>query len=238
MLRHPFTFIGNFWYALLNLLYPQNCLICNYKLETQRPSLICETCRNKIDSNAAASAVRDDDERYASAPKRPGYDTAFYVTTYDDAVKRCIHLFKYEGKVKMVNLLGKLMVDFARKNIDIDEIDLIVPMPLHPLKLREREFNQSELLASYLAKGLNKKIVKDKVGRIKYTMPQTELRREERLKNVKDAFLAKRCGDFKGSAILLVDDVLTTGATFSECAKSLKDAGAKKVVAFALARGN
>lgn len=138
----------------------------------------------------------------------------------------------------MANLLGKLMVDFANKNINAYEIDLIVPVPLHPKKLRERQFNQSEVLASYLAKRLDKKIVKDKVKRIKYTMPQTELKRDERIKNVDGAFLAKDGPDLEGKIILLIDDVFTTGATLHECAKALKNAGAKKVVAFALARGN
>lgn len=138
----------------------------------------------------------------------------------------------------MVNLLGEIMADFANKNINSHEIDLIVPIPLHPVKLRERQFNQSEALATYLAKKLNKKIIKDRIKRIKYTLPQTELKREDRLKNVKDAFLAKRHNGFEDRTILLIDDVFTTGATLHECAKSLKNAGAKKVIAFALARGN
>ncbi len=138
----------------------------------------------------------------------------------------------------MVTLLGKVMLDFANKNMNVHEIDLIVPVPLHPLKLRERQFNQSEVLATYLAKRLNKKIIINRVKRIKYTLPQTELKREERLKNVRGVFLAKKYSGFEDSTILLVDDVFTTGATMHECAKSLKDAGAKKVIAFALARGN
>jgi len=138
----------------------------------------------------------------------------------------------------MKDLLGKLMLDFAGRNIDPDEIDFVVPVPLHPVKLRERQFNQSEVLAAYLAKKLNKKIVKDRLKRIKYTMPQTELKREQRLKNVNGAFRAKRDSNFEDKTILLVDDVLTTGATLNECAKALKDAGAKRVIAFALARGN
>lgn len=231
MLRPLVTSISNFGYALLNLLYPQNCLICNYRLNILTQSPICETCFNKIHINAAASCVENDGEGFA-------FDSALYASTYDDTIKRCIHLFKYEGKLQMVNLLGKLMVDFANKNINAHEIDLIVPVPLHPKKLRERQFNQSEVLASYLAKRLNKKIAKDKVKRIKYTMPQTELKRDERIKNVDGAFLAKDGHDLKGKTILLIDDVFTTGATLHECAKALKNAGAKKVVAFALARGN
>lgn len=232
MLRPFFAPISNFWYALLNLLYPQTCLLCNYKLgDGQRPGLICETCWSKIRINATVCSIEGDCEGFA-------FDRVFYATTYDETMKRCIRLFKYEGKVQMVNLLGEIMADFADKNINSHEIDLIVPMPLHPVKLRERQFNQSEALATYLAKKLNKKIIKDRIKRIKYTLPQTELKREDRLKNVKDAFLAKRHNGFEDRTILLIDDVFTTGATLHECAKSLKNAGAKKVIAFALARGN
>ena len=153
-------------------------------------------------------------------------------------MKRCICLFKYDSKTQLADLLGKLMSDFAVRNIGAEEIDMIVPVPLHPVKLRERQFNQSELLAAHLARKINKNVVRDKVKRIKYTAPQTKLKRDQRLKNVRGAFLVKKNADFKEKTVLLVDDVLTTGATLHECAKALKDAGAKKVVALALARGN
>ncbi len=237
-----FAPISNFWYALLNLLYPQNCLICNYKLKALRPTPICETCWDKIHINSTAPSVEGDGEGFASVPpfhqRGLGFDSAFYVATYDDIIKRCIHLFKYEGKVWLANPLGKLMADFASKNINVGEIDLIVPVPLHPKKLRERQFNQSELLAIHLAKRFNKKLVRNCVQRVRYTIPQTALRRDERLKNVRGAFLAKQVNGFEDSTILLVDDVFTTGATLNECASALKDAGAKNVIAFALARGN
>lgn len=223
--------ISNFWYVLLNILYPQNCLICNLKLKAIRPGLICEACLNKIRINAIASCVVSKGDAFA-------FDAVLHAVNYDDVIKRCVHLFKYENKLQMRDLLGNLMLDFAGRNIDPDEIDFVVPVPLHPVKLRERQFNQSEVLAAYLAKRLNKKMVKDRLKRIKYTMPQTELKRGQRLKNVNGAFRTKGGCNFEDKTILLVDDVLTTGATLNECAKALKDAGAKRVIAFALARGN
>lgn len=230
MHKYFFTAISNFWHASLNLLYPQSCLICNDKLNILRRSFICEACANKIGVCATPRSTESQEERF-------GFDGAFHVATYEDAVKRCIHIFKYDGKTQMANPLGKLMVDFAVRNLNIDRIDVIVPVPLHPRRLRERRFNQSEVLATYVAKGLNKNIVKDKVIRIRYTTPQIELKREERLKNVRGAFRVKECCSFEGKNILLVDDVFTTGATLSECAKALKESGANEVIAFALARG-
>lgn len=231
MLTLVSTSIGDFCGVLMNILYPQNCLVCNRKINDLKARAICGNCKDRIKINPKTSFIGSEEDNFA-------FDRAFYATTYDDVVKRCICLFKYDGKTQLANTLGKLMCDFAVKNITADEIDLIVPVPLHPVKLRERQFNQSEILATHLAGKMNKKVIRDSVRRIKYTAPQTELKKGERLRNVRDAFLVGKNSNFKEKTVLLVDDVLTTGATLHECAKTLKGAGADKVVALALARGN
>ncbi len=233
MLKQFLNPINDFCAAVINLLYPQNCLLCNYKISDLRASAICASCRDKIDSNSSGGVERNESDKGGFA-----FDCLFYAATYEDLVKKCICLLKYEGKTQLADLLAKRMFDFADKHIDPAEIDLVVPVPLHPARLRQRQFNQSELLALSLAKSMNKKILKDRIKRIKYTKPQTELTRTERLQNVRGAFAVREPGYFKDKAVLLVDDVLTTGATLNECAKVLKSAGAKKIVAFALSRGN
>jgi competence protein ComFC len=217
--------------VLLNLLYPQDCLLCGIRINNLKVSPVCGDCIDKIRINPEASHIKGGAENFA-------FDRAFYATIYDETVKKCICLFKYEGKTQMARPLGNLLCDFALRNISAEEIDLIVPVPLHPVKLRERQFNQSELLASLLAGKMNISVARNKVKRIKYTAPQTELNRDQRLRNVRGAFRVRKNADFNEKAVLLVDDVLTTGATLHECAKALKGAGAKKVVALALARGN
>lgn len=231
MLISILTSINDFFGVLFNLLYPQACLICSNKINDLKASPVCEDCIGKIKINTEVSHVEGITENFA-------FDRAFYATMYDDVVKKCVCLLKYDGKTQLVKLLGKTMCDFAIKNINIDEIDVIAPVPLHPVKLRERQFNQSELLAERLAKKINKSMARDRLERIKNTAPQTELNRDRRIRNVRGAFMVKKNANFKEKTILLVDDVLTTGATLHECAKVLKDAGAKKVVALALARGN
>lgn len=231
MLTPILTSVGDLCGVLLNLLYPQHCLICSRKINDLKASPICGNCSDKIKINPEISFVKPGSEDFA-------FDCAFYATAYDDVVKKCICLLKYDGKTQLADPLGKLMRDFAVKNMAAEDIDMIVPVPLHPVKLRERQFNQSELLAALLARKMNKKMIKDRVRRIKYTAPQTELKKDERRRNVKGAFLVRKGSYFNEKTVLLVDDVLTTGATMHECAKALKDAGAKKVVALALARGN
>jgi ComF family protein len=145
---------------------------------------------------------------------------------------------KYGGKQQLSDILGGLMSEYAERNMNFTDVDLFVPVPLHPVKLRERQFNQSELIALHLAKRFNKRLENKWVKRIRYTPQQTGLSREQRLRNIKGAFLVRQDADFKDKTVMLVDDVMTTGATLHECAKAVKSAGAKKVFAFTLARGN
>ncbi len=229
MLKLILNSTGEFFCVLLNLIYPQNCLICSYKINEFTKIPLCGSCRDKV--NASRSSVIYGEGDLA-------FDRAYCATTYDGVPKKCICLLKYEGKTQLIRPMADVVSDFAQKHIRSGDVDLIVPVPLHPVKLRERQFNQSELLAAHLAKKLDKPLAADSVKRIKYTMPQTGLKREERLKNVKGAFMVKRKHSFSGKQILLIDDVFTTGATLNECAKALKAAGAAKVTVLALARGN
>ncbi|HET6370449.1 MAG TPA: phosphoribosyltransferase family protein, partial [Nitrospiria bacterium] len=115
-------------------------------------------------------------------------------------------------------------------------VDIVIPIPLHPARLREREFNQAALLARPLAKHLSVSFMVDLLDRVLPTPQQVGLSREERARNVRKAFAVRQPDSIAGKRILLVDDVFTTGATLNEAAKSLKKKGAKDVIACALAR--
>jgi ComF family protein len=130
------------------------------------------------------------------------------------------------------------MIKYALENIPTNEIDFIVPVPLHRLRLKEREFNQSEILASRLAKYFNIPLIKNSLIRTRPTPPQANLSKEERLKNVNGAFKLRENELLKGKNILLIDDVFTTGSTVDQCAKVLKKEGkAREVGVFTLAKG-
>jgi ComF family protein len=115
-------------------------------------------------------------------------------------------------------------------------IDHIVPVPLHPARLRGREFNQSLLLADQLSRQLKKPVSASHLIRAHATDPQTTLTRQERLRNLRQAFSVKQPDSLAGRRILLVDDVFTTGTTLNECAKVLLKAGIQSVFALTLAR--
>jgi ComF family protein len=147
-----------------------------------------------------------------------------------------IHQFKYARKRHLANSLGFLLTSFARKWLDKTDGILMMPVPLHPRKLRERNFNQSLLLARYAAPLLRTELDFLSLRRIKYTQPQTGLKSDERRKNVRGAFLVVNRKAVKGQSVLLVDDVTTTGSTLNECARTLKRAGAGEVFCLTVAR--
>jgi ComF family protein len=152
-----------------------------------------------------------------------------YVSPLSDAIR----LFKYQRKVILADALGALMRYAADP---VPQADCLMPVPLHVGRLREREFNQSLLLADRLNRRLRLPLSYDNLIRLRPTEPQTELSRKARLKNLRSAFGLARPGAVWGQRVLLVDDVFTTGTTLNECAKVLRKAGAKEVYALTLAR--
>ncbi|HSQ91502.1 MAG TPA: phosphoribosyltransferase family protein [Nitrospiraceae bacterium] len=116
------------------------------------------------------------------------------------------------------------------------DVDVVIPVPLHPARLRTREFNQSLLLADQLGRYLALPVWVTNLVRIAATDPQTTLTRQARLRNLRKAFAIRRPQDIAEKRILLVDDVFTTGTTLNECAKTLRKAGAGPVFALTLAR--
>ena len=163
----------------------------------------------------------------------PSYTHARSAYPYAPPLREAITLFKYKGKVALANALGDLM--WAAWH-DVQDVDLLMPVPLHPARLREREFNQSLLLVDRLNRRLRLPVSHHNLVRRRQTPPQTELTRRQRRQNLRRAFAVLRPDEVAGKRILLVDDVFTTGTTVNECAKPLRKAGAGDVYVFTLAR--
>lgn len=155
------------------------------------------------------------------------------VYLFEGSLSEAIYKFKYAGKTSLFRPLGDL---FKEHNILNLEYDAIIPVPLHISRLRERGFNQSQMIAARLEKKLKKKIAPFIVKRTRPTSPQAGMNREERIKNIRGAFKIRKGVNVKGMRLLLIDDVFTTGATTSECSKVLKSAGADVVNVLTLAR--
>jgi len=152
-------------------------------------------------------------------------------------VLEIVHRYKYQRALWFEPCLADLLVRRAAPVLAEGGWDMIVPVPLHPVKQREREFNQAERLALALGRITKIPVNARLVRRVESTKTQTLLTRPQRVENVSGAFLARRGVGLKGQRIVLVDDVLTTGATTSACAKALQAAGAGEVCVWTVARG-
>jgi ComF family protein len=240
--------LRNFIQGLVEIIYPKVCITCKNKLNGKASvdNLICLNCWGKIKRNLPPFCYRCGrhlEANYLNKNICPNclkmplhFDRAFSPCVYEGIIKELIHKFKYEGKDYLGSTLNKLMIEFiCEYNLPLELIDFIIPVPLHKTRLREREFNQAEILSKHLAQEFNKKLLTDNLIRYRMTKTQTELKETERLLNVKDSFSVKEKEMLKGKNILLVDDVLTTCATASEVAYVLKNAGANVVFVLTLA---
>jgi ComF family protein len=148
-----------------------------------------------------------------------------------------IHRYKYQRALWFEPFLFDLLRRQAEPVLRNEHWDLIVPVPLFPLKKREREFNQADHLATGLSTAIGIPVNTELLERVQHTRTQTLLTRSQRADNVRNAFCVRPRFVLEGQRIILVDDVLTTGATASACAKALKAAGAGDVSVWTVARG-
>lgn len=152
-------------------------------------------------------------------------------------VLEAIHRYKYHRALWFEPFLSGLLLHAAGRELQAGNWDLIVPVPLHPLKRREREFNQAERLAVRFGADGGVPVNARLLRRVEYTRTQTLLTRQERAANVRHAFAVAPGVDIEGARVIVVDDVLTTGATTSACARALRKAGASEVRVWTVARG-
>ena len=157
--------------------------------------------------------------------------TAGYYFRKGNKVQKLVHQVKYRGQKEMGTVLGREMGKSLRDSI-FNEVDLIAPVPLHPKKLRKRGYNQSEWIARGVAEMLDKPMDVQTVERLIFTATQTRKKRFDRWENVDSGFVLTAPDNFTGKHILLIDDVLTTGATLEACIHAVLSApGAKASVA-------
>jgi len=166
----------------------------------------------------------------------PLFDKALSACRYDDTVKEIVSAYKYQNKPHIGRDLISVVFKFLREKIIALSPDLIVPVPLHIKRLKERGYDQSYILSEGIGRELNIPVSYGNLTRIRYTAPQVSLSGNERLKNVKGAFSIKDPEKLKDRVILLIDDVFTTGATIKECVRVIRGAGADKVYVLTVAR--
>ncbi len=225
MKQGVFTEIKNIGKNLIDLIYPLHCQICGVALDPLDEYHLCDRCIREIKKSPKPYY------------KRFGELKVYSACLYEGILKELIHMFKYNKKLYLSKILSKILIDFEKENAGVtNDLDLIIPVPLHPTKAMFREFNQSKILASSLSREFGIP-ASDVLTKVKRTKPQSDLKKDERLLNLKGVFKIKDLTKVAGKAMLIIDDVLTTGSTLGECSKILMDAGAGKVQALTLAGG-
>ncbi|MFA5157248.1 MAG: ComF family protein [Candidatus Omnitrophota bacterium] len=233
--------------GLCDIVYPKTCHACGLKITAGSiDGLVCASCWSKIKRNLPpfcrkcgrniAGSGSGNNSCANCVSGNLHFDRAFSPCLYDGTIKELVHAFKYKNKDYLSGILARPMIEFIEEyNLPMRAIDALAAVPLSTVKLREREFNQALLLAGHIGKEFNKEILHGRLLRLRNTRSQAELDNRQRCLNVMDAFSVSKGPDLNGKNILLIDDVLTTGATASEAAKALKNAGANMVYVLTLA---
>jgi len=237
----------HFFGRILDFILPTSCSFCNNPVgDSNIPFFcsacwadftliqgpVCPHCGRPFDSPDALTHSPD----HVCLPCRrepPLFDQALSVGYFEGSLREAVHQFKY----RPCRSLGSPLGEWMSTNVHmVRDIDLVMPVPLHVSRLKERGFNQALLLAHRMSETHRIPFSCDNLCRTRHTRPQVELTGVERIRNVAGAFTLRQPEVVVDRSIVLIDDVFTTGATMNECASVLKQAGAAHVTAFTLAR--
>jgi competence protein ComFC len=230
--------------AIASLLYPPVCTICGANVRASE--YLCSPCESRTIrivapfcqtcSEPFEGAITGAFTCANCAHRTIHFDAAVAAFRSRGIVRELIHDFKYRRQIYLRHLVARwLCAAMNDERLRAHRFNIIIPVPLHPARQRERGFNQATLLAELLSAEISIQS-KPLLERIRYTTTQTALDRAERMENLHDAFRLRKNTDVRGLQVLLIDDVLTTGSTLSECARVLKRAGAISVYAATAAR--
>ncbi len=241
------TAVQSWLNTALGFVYPEVCQLCGLARATPAESFVCEGCRAKVRfveppfcercgcpfEGAITQAFECSNCRELNLEFR----YARSAVEARDKVLEAIHRYKYNRALWFEPFLGQLLASRGAPDLRGQGWNWLVPVPLHPAKLREREFNQAERMAWRLSAAAGIPVHARLLSRVRPTQTQTRLNREQRQANVRNAFALRARTRLNGQRVVLVDDVFTTGATTSACARVLRRAGAGDVCVWTVARG-
>lgn len=227
---------------MLDLLFPQSCLYCE-----KEEGYLCQDCLALIDILERqfcphCGKIVTDGKTCKNCRRKTKLNGLYFAVSYQNKlVQKIITQFKYEPFLvkELAKPLASLILThfyLLDKKPNFSDF-IIIPIPLLKKRLKQRGFNQAEELAKELSKNLELPLINNILTKTKETLPQVELSKEKRRENIKGAFLAENKDIVKNQKILLVDDVYTTGSTMEECARVLKESGAKEVWGVVVTRG-
>jgi ComF family protein len=235
--------------ALSSVLFPAPCRLCGTALTNASripickqcldgfvsiPEPMCQSCGRPFVSPLAADAIQP--LCRLCRAQFYGFQRARSYAVYDEALSSAVVLLKYEGVRRLGEWFASRLAEMVERDPKAWQVDLVVPVPLHPERLRERGYNQAELIARPLAKRLGLKFGSYLLVRTRPRPAQLVLSRTERWTSVRGAYAIREGARVDNLRVLLVDDVLTTGATLDSCSRALEKAGAAAVLGLTVAR--
>lgn len=236
--------------AVLDFVLPPSCLVCHVSTGGALVPWVCQGCWGIVEyvtlpiCAQCGQPLAASPEGIATTTHRcgtclltpPTYDRARAVGLYQGVLREVIHAMKYQRVYGLVQPLGDLLRQRFPAHWGDDPPAALVPVPLHRSKLRVREFDQALALARYVSQGVGIPLWTDVLIRHRPTLSQVGLSAVERRRNIRGAFIVQKPQCCAGKALLIIDDVYTTGATVQECARLLRQAGAARVDVYTVAR--
>jgi ComF family protein len=240
------SFLWRLAEGVLLFIYPPTCAGCGEPISPAEPLEFCPSCRGSLGVMGGPSCPTCG---VPVSPEAPGsyecgaclgglyrFDRARAAGAYRGLLREVIHRFKYDGHISLARPLAQLLLPAATELCTLHEINIVLPVPLHSRRLRERGFNQAALLARRVGAFLKIPVEYTVLKRLRWTEPQIGLSPRKRAENVRGAFGLTSGKAVRDRTVLLVDDVFTTGETVDQCVRALKAGGAREVVVLTVAR--
>lgn len=226
------TLIRNLLTPLRDFIYPQVCFTCNQHLTTSELK-ICSSCWNSLTTIVPSHPLWTEKQNKLTGDGSISDVFSCYFFEKEGKLQEIIHLLKYEGITHLGIRLGRELGNRILTHQLYRQADFLIPVPLHKAKLRERGYNQSELICKGISEVTKIPTETTILKRTKHTQSQTHLSLEERKQNVSGAFMVEQKHKhlLSGATVILVDDVITTGSTINECAKVLFATGVRQIFA-------
>ncbi len=236
------AYLSDAFDLLLDLAYPRSCLLCGSRIQSQPLHGVCTSCLRGLAWTQMSLCERCGIPRSSSlscstcAQGNFVFDWVWSYGPYEGNLKKLIHAFKFENDRGVGRDLAHGMSSSEKLMAFLSGAHALVPVPLHPLKEKNRGYNQAVILAEELARVSGLPVLGRALQKCKTSVPQTELGRQARWNNVSDTFTLTNPKAIAGWDLVLVDDVMTTGATVHHCAQLLRRAGAGKLGIVVVAR--
>ena len=218
-------------FDFLRLFFPPRCIFCSTLLEFDKNIEICDSCYEEIPFSEPGYLPSSKEDKISC-------NGIICACSYKGIVKEALKRYKFKGKASYCRAFAKLLTDKVKTETGNKKFDIIVSVPLHRKRERLRGYNQSELISRLLSRQTGIKNYPNILSRVRDTSGQSLITsKKDRYENIKNAFSVTDPKIVEGKSVILVDDIVTTGFTISECARVLMEAGASEVIAAVIASG-